>query len=600
MKKSLPLRQEVPKEYTWRLEDIFQDDQAWEEEWQHIKEMLPKFDDFKGTLGQSAEQLLAALTFRDELFQRLNKLYTYARMRHDEDITNAFYQELNDRASQLYSEALSRSSFYQPELLSIEKDRIQNFLKNEKLNLYRHMFEKLDWQRPHVLSPKEEMLLAEASEVLAVPNNVYGVLNNADLTFPTIRNDQGEEIEVTHGRYVHLMESDDRQIRKDAFHAMYGTYEKFKNTFASVLAGAVKKHNFQAKIRNYPSARNAALSRNYIPEQVYDQLVDTVNDHLFLLHRYMKLKKEKLGLRQLHMYDIYAPIVKNIKYKVTYPEAQEILYDALQPMGEDYIKILNKAFTERWIDLIENKGKRSGAYSSGAYGTNPYILMNWQDDVNHLFTLAHEFGHSAHSYYSQKTQPFIYSNYTIFVAEVASTCNEILLDHYLSNHEKNRQKQIYLLNHFLEGFRATVFRQTMFAEFEQLIHQKAQDGEALTAEKLTELYYELNQKYFGSDVYIDPEIGLEWARIPHFHLNFYVYQYATGYSAASSLAQQILSEGKPAVDRYLSFLKAGDSDYSIELLKRAGVDMTKPDPIKDAFAIFENKLDQFEQLLSEQ
>lgn len=598
MKKSLPQRHEVPKEYTWRLEDIYPNDEAWEEEWKQIKAILPKFDDFKGTLAQSAEQLFTALTFRDDVFQRLSKLYIYAKMRHDEDVTNAFYQELNDRASQLYSEALSRSSFYQPELLNIERERIQDFLQNEKLHLYRHMFEKLNRQRPHVLSPKEEMLLAQASEVFSIPNNVYGVLNNADLTFPTIRTHNGEEIEITHARYIQLMESDDRQVRKDAFHAMYGTYEKFKNTFASVLAGAVKKNNFQAKIRHYSSARHAALSRNYIPEEVYDQLVDTVNDHLPLLHRYMRLKKEKLGLDQLHMYDIYAPLAKNIKYKVTYPEAQEILLEALKPLGDDYTKILKKAFTERWIDLYENKGKRSGAYSSGAYGTNPYILLNWQDDVNHLFTLAHEFGHSAHSYYSRQAQPFIYSNYTIFVAEVASTCNEIILDHYLSQHEKDLQKQIYLLNHFLEGFRATVFRQTMFAEFEHLIHQKAQNGEALTAERLTQLYYELNQKYFGPDVVVDPEIGLEWARIPHFQLNFYVYQYATGYSAASSLAQQILTEGKPAVDRYLTFLKAGDSDYSIELLKRAGVDMTKPDPIKDAFKIFERKLDRFEQLLS--
>lgn len=598
VKKSLPLRHELPKESTWRLEDIFPNDDAWEKECEQIRAMLPKFDELRGTLGQSAEQLYTALSFRDEVFQRVNKLYVYAKMRHDEDVTNPIYQELNDRASQLYSEVLSKSSFYQPELLRIEKERIQDYLQNEKLHIYRHMFEKLDRQRPHVLSPKEEKLLAQASEVFSIPSNVYGVLNNADLTFPIIRNRQGEEIKVTHARYLQLMESDDRQIRKDAFHAMYGTYEKFKNTFASVLAGAVKKNNFHANIRNYSSARNAALRRNHIPEQVYDQLIDTVNDHLSLLHRYMRLKKEKLGLSQLHMYDIYAPIVKNIKYPVTYPEAQEILFEAFQPLGDDYLSILKKAFTERWIDLYENKGKRSGAYSSGTYGTNPYILINWQDDVNHLFTLAHEFGHSAHSYYSRQTQPFIYSNYTIFVAEVASTCNEILLDHYLMNHEKDQQKQLYLINHFLEGFRATVFRQTMFAEFEHLIHQKAQEGEALTAEKLTQLYYELNQKYFGPDVYIDQEIGLEWARIPHFQLSFYVYQYATGYSAASSLAQQILSEGQPAVDRYLAFLKAGDSNYSIDLLKQAGVDMTKPDPIRDAFQIFENKLNHFEQLLS--
>lgn len=598
MDKKLPLRKEIPEEYTWRLEDIFPNNHAWEEERKQIKEMLPKFADFQGTLGKSAEQLFAALTFRDEVFQRVGKLYAYARMRHDEDVTNTFYQELYDRASQLYSETLSASSFYQPELLSIDEETIQSFLEHEQLQLYRHMFEKLNQQRPHILSSKEESLLAQASEIFSVPSNVYGVLNNADLTFPTIQDEEGKEIEITHGRFIHLMESDDRRIRKETFQAMYGTYEKFKNTFASTLAGLVKKNNFQATIRRYSSARNAALSRNYIPEQVYDQLVETVNDHLHLLHRYMRLKKKMLDLDELHMYDIYAPLVKNIKYEVTYSEAKEILLDALKPLGDAYLSILQRAFANRWIDVYENKGKRSGAYSSGVYGTNPYILLNWQDDVNHLFTLAHEFGHSVHSYYSRTTQPFIYSNYTIFVAEVASTCNEALLDHYLSNHVKDRQKQIYLLNHYLEGFRATVFRQTMFAEFEHLIHQKAQAGEALTAERLTNLYIDLNKKYFGPDVHVDPEIGLEWARIPHFYMNFYVYQYATGYSAAASLSQQILHEGPPAVDRYLSFLKAGDSDYSIELLKKAGVDMTKPDPIKDALQIFENKLTQFEQLLS--
>lgn len=598
MEKKLPLREEIPEEYTWRLEDIYPSDHAWEDEWKQTKARLSKFADFKGTLAQSAEQLLAALTFRDEVFQKVNKLYSYARMRHDQDATNAFYQELNDRAFQLYSEALSAASFYQPELLSIDEETIQSFLENEQLRLYRHMFDKLNRQRPHVLSPTEEALLAQASEVFSVPSNIYGVLNNADLTFPTIQNDEGKEIEVTHGRYIHLMENDNRQVRKDAFQAMYGTYDKFKNTFASALAGLVKKNNFQSNIRHYSSARNAALSRNHIPEQVYDQLIDTVHDHLHLLHRYMRLKKKQLGLDELHMYDIYAPLVKNLNYKITYPEAQEILFDALQPMGDEYLTILEKAFSNRWIDVYENKGKRSGAYSSGTYGTNPYILMNWQDNVNHLFTLAHEFGHSAHSYYSRTTQPFIYSNYTIFVAEVASTCNEALLDHYLTTHVKDPQKQLYLINHYLEGFRATVFRQTMFAEFEHVIHQKAQAGEPLTAERLTSLYYDLNKKYFGPDVHIDPLIGLEWARIPHFYMNFYVYQYATGFSAAASLSQQILNEGKPAVDRYLSFLKAGNSDYSIELLKKAGVDMTTPAPIQAALKIFEQKLHRLEQLLS--
>lgn len=598
MKKTLPLRKELPKEYTWCLEDIYENDDVWKGEFHEVQDMLTKAASFEGTLGRSAEDLLSALTYRDKLFQRVSKLYIYARMRHDEDVTNPYYQELYEHASRLYSETQSATSYFSPELLAIEESTIQSFLsENQSLQLYAHMFEKLNRQRPHVLSLKEEALLAKASDTLSTPSNVYNTLNNADLKFPVIQDEEGRDIEITQARYIHLMESENRRVRKDAFTSMYQTYGDYKNTFATTLAGMVKKNNFQAKVRNYESARQASLSNNHIPEQVYDQLIDTVHDHLHLLHRYMRLKKESLGLDELHMYDIYAPLVKDVDFSVTYSEAQGILRESLRPMGDEYLQILDRAFSDRWIDVLENKGKRSGAYSSGVYGTNPYILLNWQDDVNNLFTLAHEFGHSAHSYYSRTTQPYIYSNYTIFVAEVASTCNEALLDHYLSHHISDPKKQLYLVNRFLEGFRATVFRQTMFAEFEHLIHIQAQNGEALTADRLTSLYYDLNQKYFGKDVVIDPEIGLEWARIPHFYLNFYVYQYATGSSAATALSKQILEEGQPAVDRYLQFLKSGSSNYSIEILKKAGVDMTSPKPIQQALQVFAEKLDQMEQLL---
>lgn len=378
---------------------------------------------------------------------------------------------------------------------------------------------------------------------------------------------------------------------------MYHTYDKFKNTFASTLSGVVKKNSFYAKVRGYDSARHAALSNNHIPETVYDQLVNTVNEHLPLLHRYLEIRKRALGYEELHMYDIYNPLVPDAKMKITYPEAQQKLLEGLAVMGDEYISILKEAYENRWVDVVENKGKRSGAYSSGSYSTNPYILMNWQDTVDNLFTLAHEFGHSVHSYYSRKNQPYIYGDYTIFVAEVASTCNEALLNDYLMKHTTDKQQKLYLLNHYLDSFRGTVFRQTMFAEFEHTIYQKAQAGEALTPDLLTSLYYALNQKYHGEAMISDKEIGLEWARIPHFYYNYYVYQYATGFSAATALSKQILTEGKRAVDRYTEFLKAGNSDYPIEVLKKAGVDMTTAEPIRLALKDFEEKLNELEQLL---
>ena len=419
------------------------------------------------------------------------------------------------------------------------------------------------------------------------------------ICFPSvIKDENGEEVEVTHGRFSRFLESADPRVRRDAFHAVYETYGKFRNTFASTLSGNIKKDNFYARVRNYSSARHGALSENNIPESVYENLVSTISDQLPLLHRYIKLRKKVLGLNELHMYDLYTPLVKDVKMEIGYEEAKEIILNGLSPLGEEYINVLKEGFENRWVDVHENKGKRSGAYSSGSYGTNPYVLMNWQNNVNNLFTLAHEFGHSVHSYYTRKTQAYPYGNYSIFVAEVASTTNESLLNDYLLKTINDEQKRIYLLNHYLEGFRGTVFRQTMFAEFEHLIHQKAQNSEALTADSLTKDYYELNKKYYGvEDMVIDEEIGLEWSRIPHFYYNYYVYQYATGFSAAAALSNGILTEGAPAVERYINFLKAGSSDYPIEVLKKAGVDMTSNKPILDACKVFDEKLTELEQLL---
>lgn len=598
--KKLQSRNELATEDTWRLEDIFESDMDWEKEFQGIKEMIPKISDFQGKLGDSADTLFEALSYQDAISLRLGKLYTYAHMRYDQDTANSFYQGINDRATNLYTQVGSALSFIVPEILSIDESKIQSFLEEkEELKVYAHALEEINKQRPHVLSAKEEALLAEASEVMASSSTTFGMLNNADLTFPTIKDENGEEVEVTHGRYTRFLESEDQRVREDAFKAVYETYGKYKNTFGSTLNGAIKKDNFNARVRNYSSARAAALSDNHIPEEVYDNLVNTINDNLHLLHRYVSLRKKVLGVEELHMYDLYTPLVKDVKMEVTYSEAKEYILEGLKPLGEDYLNVLKEGFENRWVDVHENKGKRSGAYSSGAYGTNPYILMNWQDNVNNLFTLAHEFGHSVHSYYTRQNQPYTYGNYSIFVAEVASTCNEALLNDYLLKTIDDDKKRLYLLNHFLEGFRGTVFRQTMFAEFEHTIHKKAQEGEALTPDLLTEIYYALNKKYFGEDIIIDEEIGLEWARIPHFYYNYYVYQYATGYSAATALSKQILEEGEPAVTRYINnFLKAGSSDYPIEVLKKAGVDMTSSDPIKEACKVFEEKLTEMEKLLS--
>lgn len=597
--KAVLSREEIPEHLTWRLEDIFSNDEQWEEEYKSIKELLNKAETFKGTLGKSAEHLFEALTYQDGVLRRLGKLYTYAHMRYDQDTTNSFYQGMNDRAKNLFAFAGSALAFIVPEILAIDEQKLQQFLQeNEDLALYEHALRKITLQRPHVLSTTEEALLAQASEVMSVPSNVYGMLNNADLKFPSIKDENGEVVEITHGRFISLLESDNRHVRRDAFKKVYETYGNYQNTFASTLSGQIKKDNFNARIRNYRSARHAALSSNNIPENVYDLLVDTVNKHLPLLHRYIKLRKKTLALDELHMYDLYTPLVKEMKIEIDYERAKELVLAGLEPLGKEYSNILKEAFENRWIDVMENRGKRSGAYSSGTYGTNPYVLLNWQDDINNLFTLAHELGHSVHSYYTRKTQPFVYGNYSIFVAEVASTCNEALLNNYLLQTIDDKKKRIYLLNHYLEGFRGTVFRQTMFAEFEHLIHEMERNGESLTANLLTKTYTDLNKKYFGNDIHIDKEIGLEWARIPHFYYNYYVYQYATGFSAAIALSKKILEEGQPAVEKYINFLKSGSSDYPIEVLKKAGVDMTTAAPIEAACKVFEETLDKLEDLLS--
>ncbi|WP_431800147.1 oligoendopeptidase F [Halobacillus andaensis] len=596
--KQLPKRDEIPKERTWDLESIFETDEKWYKEFEQVKESLPEIEEYKGKLGESPEKLYNLLKLQDNISHRIGLLYTYAHMRNDQDTTNSYYQELNAKAESLYTKVASAMSFITPEILALPEGTIEQFLKeNDDLKLYEHALKEITRRKDHVLSEKEERLLAGFSEIASNPSQTFGSLNNADLTFPSIKNEEGEEVDLTHGRYVGFLKSEDRDVRKNAFQAMYDTFGQFKNTFASTLSGNVKKNNYFATIKQYDRARESALDRNNIPEAVYDNLIEAVNERLPLLHRYVNLRKKVLELEELHMYDMYTPLVKDAEMKVSYEEAQDLVVNGLKPLGEDYVSTLKEGFANRWIDVEENKGKRSGAYSSGHYGTNPFILMNWQDDVNNLFTLAHELGHSLHSYYTHANQPYRYGNYSIFVAEVASTCNEALLNDYMLKKTNDKKEKLYLLNNFLEGFRGTVFRQTMFAEFEHEIHIQAQEGEALTADKLTQIYYDLNKKYFGDEIVIDDEIGLEWARIPHFYMGYYVYQYSTGYAAATTLAEQILSEGEPAVERYMNFLKAGSSDYPIEVLKQAGVDMTSKDPVYEALDVFEQKLTEMEELL---
>ncbi|AOT01240.1 oligoendopeptidase F [Exiguobacterium sp. U13-1] len=594
-------RQDVDVTETWNLESIYATNEAWEEEFESVKAMLPLLVEYKGRLGQSAETLYEGLQLRDEVSRRLYKLYTYAHMRYDENTADSFYQAMNDRARTLASQIGATLAFMTPELLAVPESTIETYLnENPDLAMYRHAFDELNQEREHVLTEAEEAILAKAGEVLGQSGTTFGMLNNADLTFPKIKGEDGEETELTHGRFITFLESSDRSVREAAFKAMYGTYAKYTNTLASTLAGSVKKDNFYADVRKFPSARAAALHGNAIPESVYDGLVEAVHEHLPLLHRYVALRKRVLGLDELHVYDMYTPLVSEVEMKVSYEEAKQLMVEGLAPLGAEYKHILEEGLSERWVDVRETRGKRSGAYSSGAYDTQPFILMNWQDNINNLFTLAHEFGHSVHSYYTRKSQPYPYGDYSIFVAEVASTTNEALLNDYLLKKVTDRKEKLYLLNNQLETFRGTLFRQTMFAEFEHAIHDAARLGQSLTPEFLTSTYYALNQKYFGEEIVLDEEIGLEWARIPHFYYNYYVYQYATGISAAAALTDQILEEGQPAVERYINnFLKAGSSDYPIEVLKAAGVDMTTKAPVEAALRQFERVLDEFESLLAE-
>ncbi len=594
----LPNREDIDLQYKWQLEDIYESNDEWEKDFVRIKELTPVISEYKDRLGESSETLLKVFKLNDELESIIEKVFVYARMRRDEDNTNTTYQALTDRAKSLAVEVSSALSYITPEILSIPEQDLKRFMHEQKeLQKYAHFLDELLRQKKHILSKSEEQLLAMSGDISGTARDIFTMLNNADIKFPTIQDEDGNEIEVTKGNYIHFMESSDRRVRKDAFEALYSTYHKQRNTIATALNANVKKNIFYSKVRKYPSVLESSLYADNVPKSVYDNLIDTVHTHLPLMYRYVALRKKVLKLDELHMYDLYTPLVQEMNKKIAYNDALDQVEKALHPMGKDYTDALKTGFESRWIDVYENKGKTGGAYSWGSYLTHPYVLLNYQGTIKDVFTLAHEMGHALHSYYTNKTQPYIYSQYRIFVAEVASTVNESLLMQYLLNNTNNPTEKAYLLNHYLDEFRGTIFRQVMFAEFEKIIHEKAEMGEALTPDKFSQIYHDLNVTYFGSDMVIDSEIDMEWARIPHFYNSFYVYKYATGFSAATSLSKQILEEGQPAVDRYLSFLSGGDSDYPIELLKKAGVDLSTSQPIVDALKVFEELLDELEKLL---
>ncbi len=596
--KQLPKREELPGNLTWDLTKIFSSDQEFDEKYLELSEELKQSEKHKGTLDQGASQFLNAIEFVLRVYRQTEVIYVYAHLKNDQDTGNTDYQALYARASSLFSKVSEAVSWFEPEILQLSDDQIWQYFKEEpKLEVYRHYIQQIVDNRAHVLSAEQESLLAGAGEIFDASSDTFAVLNNADLVFPTIEGENGEIVQLSHGVYGQLLESTDRRVREAAFKGLYSVYEQFRNTFASTLGTHVKGHNFKAKVRNYSSAREASLSNNHIPESVYDTLVDVVNKHLPLLHRYMELRKRLLEVEKLHMYDLYTPVLGEAPITFTYEEAKEKALETLKPMGEEYMAIVEKAFSERWIDVVENKGKRSGAYSSGSYDTNPYILLNWHDTLDQLFTLVHEMGHSVHSYFTRSNQPYVYGDYSIFLAEIASTTNENILTEYLLETEKDPRVRAYVLNHYLDGFKGTVFRQTQFAEFEHFMHTEDEKGVPLTSEYLSDSYGKLNTKYYGPAVEEDPEIKFEWSRIPHFYYNYYVFQYSTGFSAASALAKKILNQEPEALENYLAYLKAGNSDYPVEVMKKAGVDMTQAAYIEDAMSMFEQRLNELEELI---
>ena len=582
---------------TWALTDLFPTDDAWRAELSRVRGLLPALAAYQGRLGESAATLLAFLRLGDELSRALDALGNYARRKNDEDTRVPAYQEMSAQYMNLAVEVNRTSAFETPEILAIPDETLDAFYAAEPgLEHYRLALTRIRRERPHILSAECEALLAAAGQMSQAPDDIFSFLNDADLTFPDAADSAGKTHPVTHATFIPLLHDPDRVLRKSAFQSLYSVYGQFRNTFAAVLSAQMKQLQFFADARHYDSALEAALSGNEVPTGIYRSLIDAVRQGLPAMHRYVSLRKRLLGVDELHFYDLYTPIVADQDISVDYEQAKQTALAALAPMGEDYLALLREGFSSRWIDVYPGPGKRSGAYSAGPYGAHPYVLLNYTDKLDDMFTLVHEMGHALHSYLSNANQSVTYANYTIFVAEVASTCNESLLMQHLLRTTDDKRRRAYLINYFLEQFRATLYRQTMFAEFELWCSEQTQKGEALTAEALSNKYLALNRDYYGPDIVLDDEIALEWARIPHFYYDFYVYQYATGFSAAIALSQRILREGRPAVDDYLGFLKGGCSADPISLLRGAGVDMATPAPTTDALRLFDELVSELEEL----
>ena len=590
-------RSEADSKYTWKLEDMVAEDSQWEQMFKEASGEISEYASYKGRLAGSADTLYACLLFDDKLSQKIERLYVYARMRSDEDTTVQRYQDMFSRAQTLSYRAAENSSFLVPEILSMDRELLEQYMAADNgIGHFKRALEIILARRDHTLSGEMEELLAQSYDATQGASQIFTMFNNADVKFPVITGESGEGIQITHGNYISLMENQDRRIRKDAFEGLYSVYEQFSNTLAAAFSSNVKQAVFYAKAKKYASSREYYLADNEVPELVYDNLVKAVRENIVKLHEYTRVRKDVLGVDELHMYDLYVPMVAAADRRYTYEEAKSIVLEGLAPLGEEYLSLLKQGFDSRWIDVYENEGKRSGAYSWGTYGSHPYVLLNFHGTLNDVFTLAHEMGHSLHSWFSDQALPYVDAGYKIFVAEVASTCNEALLNRYLLAVTEDKNERAYLLNHFMESFRGTVFRQTMFAEFEAETHRRSEAGEPLTAELLCRLYHELNVKYFGPEMVVDSEIDYEWARIPHFYTPFYVYQYATGFSAAMAISSRILAGDEQALEGYFKFLSGGNSMPPIELLKLCGVDMSTAQPIREALAVFKELLEEYKTL----
>ena len=591
-------RSEADSKYTWKLEDMVAEDSQWEQMFKGASGEISEYASYKERLAGSADTLYACLLFDDKLSQKIERLYVYARMRSDEDTTVQRYQDMFSRAQTLSYRAAENSSFLVPEILSMDRELLEQYMAADNgIGHFKRALEIILARRDHTLSGEMEELLAQSYDATQGASQIFTMFNNADVKFPVITGESGEGIQITHGNYISLMENQDRRIRKDAFEGLYSVYEQFSNTLAAAFSSNVKQAVFYAKAKKYASSREYYLADNEVPELVYDNLVKAVRENIVKLHEYTRVRKDVLGVDELHMYDLYVPMVAAADRRYTYEEAKSIVLEGLAPLGEEYLSLLKQGFDSRWIDVYENEGKRSGAYSWGTYGSHPYVLLNFHGTLNDVFTLAHEMGHSIHTWYSDRNQPFTYAGYKIFVAEVASTCNEALLIRHLLKKAGSREEKAYLLNHFLESFRGTLFRQTMFAEFEDMAHKKAARGESLTAESLCSIYRQLNADYFGPAMTVDRQIDYEWERIPHFYTPFYVYQYATGFSAAVAISSRIMSGEPGALEGYKKFLSGGCSMKPIDLLKLCGVDMSTTRPVDEALGFFGELIEEFKKCI---